>query len=404
MSPRIFVAIPALDELATLPQTMEALALQSCRYNFSVYVCVNQPDEWWNNPEKLRICEENRQLLDYLSQFDKFELHVMDRSSRGHGWTGRDHGVGMARKVLFDNILHIADDDDIIVSLDSDTLFEDSYLQAIGDRFRENEKLNAVSMPYYHKLTADDEANRAILRYELYMRCYYINMSLIESPYTFTAIGSAIAMRVRALRKIGGITPVKSGEDFYLLQKLRKMDYVSNWCGGVAFPAARFSERVFFGTGPAMVKGRAGNWESYPIYHHCLFQEIKHSYDLIPQLFSENITTDFITFLENQFHDVDLWSPLRKNATSVERFSRAFHEKADGLRILQYLKQKQKNEKISDEVALKDNFLFFFKKMPDFLENLKKIDDLSTNELNFLRNLLFEFEQELRFREYKTKE
>ena len=148
-------------------------------------------------------------------------------------------------------------------------------------------------------------------------------------------------MRVRALRKIGGITPMKSGEDFYLLQKLRKMGYVSNWCGGVAFPAARFSERVFFGTGPAMVKGRAGNWESYPIYHHLLFQEIKHNYDLIPQLFSENITTDFITFLENQFRDADLWSPLRKNATSVERFSRAFHEKADGLRILQYLKQKQ---------------------------------------------------------------
>ena len=404
MSPHIFVAIPALDELATLPQTMEALALQSCRYNFSVYVCVNQPDEWWNNPEKLRICEENRQLLDYLSQFDKFELHVIDRSSREHGWKGRDYGVGIARKVLFDNILQIANDDDVIVSLDSDTLFEKSYLQSIGDRFRENEKLNTISMPYYHKLTAEDDANRAILRYELYMRSYFINMSLIESPYAFTAIGSAIAMRVRALRKIGGITPMKSGEDFYLLQKLRKMDYVSNWCDGVAFPAARFSERVFFGTGPAMVKGRAGNWESYPIYHHLLFQEIKHNYDLIPQLFSENITTDFITFLENQFHDADLWSPLRKNATSAERFSRAFHEKADGLRILQYMKQKQKEKGISDEDALKANFLFFFEKMPDFLENLKKIDDLSTDELNFLRNLLFEFEKELRYREYKTKE
>ena len=404
MSPYIFVAIPALDELATLPQTLEAIARQVCNYNFSVYVCVNQPDEWWDIPEKQRICEENRQLLDYLSQFDKFELHIIDKSSRGAGWTKKDYGVGMARKVLFDNILQIADNNDVVISLDADTTFGDSYFQAIGDRFRKNARLNAISVPYYHKLTADDEANRAILRYELYMRSYFINMSLIESPYTFTAIGSAIAVRVRALRKIGGITPMKSGEDFYLLQKLRKMDYVSNWCDSKVFPAARFSDRVFFGTGPAMIKGRAGNWESYPIYHYRFFKEIKHNYDLIPQLFSENITTDFITFLENQFNDADLWTPLRKNAKCPERFLRAFHEKADGLRILQYLKQKQKDEDIADETALKDNFRFFFNNIPDFLEIMRQIDDLSTSELDFLRNLLFDFENELRYSEFKNNE
>ncbi len=92
---------------------------------------------------------------------------------------------------------------------------------------------------------------------------------------SFTAIGSAMALPVKSYRAIGGMTPHKSGEDFYFLQKLRKFGKVLTWNKEKVYPEARYSDRVFFGTGPAMIKGRDGDWSSYPIYPFELFDEIK---------------------------------------------------------------------------------------------------------------------------------
>ncbi len=88
--------------------------------------------------------------------------------------------------------------------------------------FKHHPDAVALSVPYYHNLTGDEEKDRAILRYEIYMRYYAINLWRIGSPYNFTAVGSAMALPVWAYRAIGGITPHKSGEDFYFIQKLRK--------------------------------------------------------------------------------------------------------------------------------------------------------------------------------------
>ena len=334
----LHIAIPALDELDFLPHTLDAIAQQKTEFPFSVYVCVNQPDDWWNNNEKNEICKNNQKLLHFLQAFKEFKINIIDKTSVGKGWETNKHGVGWARKTLFDEIMKTADANDVIVSLDADTLFNENYLQSIGENFVKN-KIDVLSVPYYHKLTDNEDANRAILRYEIYLRNYFINMHRIASPYAFVAIGSAIAVRVNVLRKIRGITPLSSGEDFYLLQKLRKMTPVSNYNSEIVYPAARFSTRVDFGTGPAMIKGNNGDWESYPIYPHSLFDKIKETYDIIPKLFKEDIETEFITFLKEQYKTDDLWGPLRKNFKTLPQFTRAFHEKADGLRILQFLKK-----------------------------------------------------------------
>jgi glycosyltransferase involved in cell wall biosynthesis len=337
---KLYIAIPALDELDYLPQTLAALAQQKTEFPFSVYICVNQPDEWWNHKEKIEICQNNQKLLKYLNSSNSSNsfnsLKIIDKTSVG--WKNNKHGVGWARKTLFDEIMKTADDNDVIVSLDADTLFNDCYLQSIGENFAKN-KIDVLSVPYYHKLTEDESANRAILRYEIYLRNYFINMHRIGSPYAFTAIGSAIALKVKTLRKIRNITPLSSGEDFYLLQKLRKMTPISNYNAELVYPAARFSTRVEFGTGPAMIKGSSGNWESYPIYPSALFDKIKETYDIIPQLFTEDKETEFVNFLKEQYKTDDLWGPLRKNFKTLPQFTRAFHEKADGLRILQFLKR-----------------------------------------------------------------
>lgn len=394
-SGKIYVAIPAMDEMEDLPHTLLDLARQECRTSFEVFVCVNQPEDYWTIPEKRPICESNQQLLKYLESFEGFSLHILDCASPGKGWQGKKFGVGWARKILFDHILSFADDPDIIISLDADTRVRPRYVQSLVDNMTAHPRVPAISVPYYHPLTGNELQDRAILRYEFYMRSYAINLYRIGSPYSFTAVGSAIAMRAGALRKIGGITPVKSGEDFYLVQKFVKMAPISNYNDEMVYPAARLSDRVFFGTGPALIKGSQGEWGSYPIYHHQLFDSIAETYQLLPQLFEKDVQTEFLDFLQQQFNEEHLWQSIRQNVKDYAHFVHAFHEKADGLRILQYLRQKHKNSTMSDEEALNQNLKFWMQN-----ENTPyvapKFENQPVEQLNDVRNLLFEIESGLR--------
>ena len=386
---KLYIAIPALDELEYLPQTLNAISKQKTDYPFQVYICVNQPDMWWKDKEKIKICKNNQELLGFLKNFKDFDIHTIDKTSINKGWLGKCVGVGWARKTLFEEILEIASPEDVLISLDADTLFNESYFQSIGENFTQN-KIDILALPYYHKLTNNDESDRAILLYEIYLRSYFINMHRIGSPYAFTAIGSAIAVKVKTLKKIRGITPLNSGEDFYLIQKLRKMSPISNYNTEIVFPAARFSTRVPFGTGPTMIRFRSGNFQSYHYYHESLFDKIKDTYDIIPELFTVNKETEFVEFLKKQYKTDDLWGPLRKNSKTLQQFTRAFHEKADGLRILQFLKAKHESNN-----TLSPSYNHSFSERNSFL-SLNIFNKLSINELNKIRNDLFEKEMILR--------
>lgn len=437
-SPHLHIAIPALDEMDFLPLTLDAIATSKfprltptdchsqphqnatdkCQQAtsslpqelpYSVYVCVNQPDEWWDDPQRRTICEHNASLLHLLGKYPNFPITLLDFSSKGRGWKGKDYGVGWARKKLFEHILSVADDNDLVVSMDADTQFGPLYLDSLTQNFARHPNWKALSAPYFHRLTGDDVADRAILRYEIYMRSFALNMLLIESPYSFTAIGSAIVVRASALRKIGGITPAKSGEDFYLLQKLTKMGAVGSWNEFPVYPAARYSDRVIFGTGPAMLKGAAGEWDSYPIYPFPLFQKIHETYKRIDELYEHDLESEFLSFLQQQFKQTDLWSSIRRNVKDAVQFRRAFHEKADGLRILQFLKKEQKERSSTDLQALNNNLKFFLtnQKCCQALSDSDKValsnicsfssfDTIPTSTLSFLREAMRKMEMALR--------
>ena len=64
--PHLHIAIPAIDELKYLPATLEDISKQKFSGAFTVYVCVNQPDEWWDDPEKVEVCHHLQNLyLNY---------------------------------------------------------------------------------------------------------------------------------------------------------------------------------------------------------------------------------------------------------------------------------------------------------------------------------------------------
>ncbi len=349
--PLIYIALPALDELENLPVFIDCIRRQDYP-RYRLFVCINQPESWWSRVDKLEHCMRNKKSLDYLHSIRDIDMTILDKSSKGKGWPEKQSGVGQARRLLMDSIERIADGGDIILSLDADTTFNPGYLSSIAAGFSAAHSARAISVPYYHKLTGDEVKDRLILRYEIYMRYYAINLWRINSPYSFTAIGSAIALHVKSYRAIGGITPHKSGEDFYFLQKLRKYGPVLTWTEEKVYPAARYSDRVGFGTGPAMIKGRAGDWSSYPVYAAGLFDEVKKTYENFRELYSGDVVVPMDGFIREKFGAESIWEPLRKNCKTQRQFQRACHHKLDAFRVLQFLKWKSNTHPRTDEENL----------------------------------------------------
>lgn len=391
----IYVALPVLDELDTIRYFIEDIQSQTFK-NYKLFVCINQPDNWWDLPEKVEICKRNQLTLVYLKSIKDIEIEIIDRSSKDSGWKGKQLGVGWARKILMDRINEVASENDIILSLDADTRFTAIYFESIIRNFQKHEKAMAISVPYYHKLTGNHEIDASILRYEIYMRYFAINLWRIGSPFSFTALGSAIAFPLWAYRKIGGISPMKSGEDFYLLQKFCKVGSIINWNSEMVYPEARFSNRVFFGTGPAMIKGNNGDWESYPIYHFTLFDNVMKTYQQLAGLYKSDVDFPLNKFLAVQFKDSNWWLSLRKNFKTEKNFINACYEKVDGLRVLQYLKAYQSEINKSDEQCLHEFLQLFY---PEFIPQLCipidfEFNKLSIHQLNDIRNKLMLIEEE----------
>jgi hypothetical protein len=177
------------------------------------------------------------------------------------------------------------------------------------------------------------------------MRHYLLGLLRIGNPYAFTALGSAMAFPLWAYRRVGGITPLQGGEDFYLLQKFAKTGHIVRQFAEpyrshdmVVRPQGRVSSRVPFGTGPAIAKGVAAMEDSYTFYSDEGFAAIKATYDLFPALYAGDLETPMSPFLRQQLATDDLWSPLRANFKSRDLFVHACAERVDGLRILQFLK------------------------------------------------------------------
>lgn len=335
-----------MGEAANVPRLLERLRSQT-EQRFTLYCCVNRPDD---DPTFL---SDNERTLDLLSRAEGLDCRVIDRTTPGRGWQGKQRGVGWARKLLFDAIdADAADGNERVISLDADTDFDADYLSLVGRALDRSPRAAALAVPYFHPLTGQP-TDRALLRYELYMRYYRLSLHLAASPYAFTAIGSALAFPLRSYRRVGGITPLPGGEDFYLMQKMAKVGSVLTQFAGFVRPQGRVSTRVPFGTGPAVALPLASQAERYPFYAPEAFEAVGRTLALFPALFEADRETPMSDFLRRQLRTDDLWQPLRSNFKSAPLFVRACHQRVDGLRTLQFLRHwRDTHPPLSDEAAL----------------------------------------------------
>jgi len=346
------VAIPVQDEVEVLAGCIDALRRQD-GVRFVTWFCVNQPEVWQQEPDRRAVCEANQLCLRFLRDVADLDIRIIDRASSGRGWSPKRGGVGYARKELMDAICSEAEPHDLIVSLDADTLAPPGYLRSLVAAFARHPAACGIAARYFHPLTEDDAVTRAMLGYEIYMRFYALNLWRIESPYSFTALGSAIALPVHVYRQLGGLTPWSSGEDFYFLQKLTKHGRVLHWSDAFVAPATRKSWRVPVGTGQAIVAACEGKHsDRYPLYSPELFDRVRHTTEAFPGLFVGAVETPLDDFLREKTKSDDPWQPLRENHKTLERFVRACHQRLDGLRILQYLKAEYRRSPSDDRATL----------------------------------------------------
>ncbi|MDE5762768.1 MAG: glycosyltransferase family 2 protein [Bacteroidales bacterium] len=399
-----------MDE-AGLADKLLALNRQTLKPR-AVVVCVNQPEAYYHDGEAghLRICACNKAVFEQVAEFQKqgkfgFEVVLIDCFSPGKAWDEKHIGVGWARRTALDVAAELAETAaprlaenfvPLLVCMDADTLYPDSYLQDLQRQFEAHPQAVAIANPYYHDLPADlpEKHAAALLHYECYMRAYALQMMRTEHPYAFTAVGSSMACTLTAYRRIGGISPVKSGEDFYFLQKLRKTGALLRHSESVSHPSCRLSTRVFFGTGPALNKGLENNWVSYPFYPLSLFRKMQDAYRALPRLFESGMPDPALDFWEEAFGR-DWWKKMRANAGGrPQQFIRTCLEKFDALRSLQFLKSSYAQNPESDWENLSelcDNFIGTHWKD----RNLHSLSALALSDWKTLRHDLFLCERHL---------
>ena len=171
-------------------------------------------------------------------------------------------GVGLARKIGMDEaaarIGASRNSFGVIASLDADCRVSPNYLATLTQEFAEHPKCPGVSIYFEHEGASGAGITSAMIEYELHLRYCVTGQRMAGFPYAFHTVGSSMACRADVYAAQGGMNKRQGGEDFYFAQKLIALGGYRSLTSACVYPAERESNRVPFGTGPALQKAAAG--------------------------------------------------------------------------------------------------------------------------------------------------
>jgi hypothetical protein len=344
------VVIPSLAESSLLFSTLRSLAQnpEELLSRFLVLVVVNHRADA-SFPEKADNRETLKRLSAGGSDLAALQIAWVDAASPGLELPGKGGGVGTARKIGFDLALprlnHGQSSVPLLISLDADTLARPDYLPAITLHFQKSQTPGAV-IPFCHQPGANPEEDRAIHRYELFLRTYILGLQRSGSPYAFHTVGSAMVCTAEGYARMGGMNQRGAGEDFYFLQHLAKTGGVSQVKGTVVYPSARTSHRVPFGTGRSMTALLLRKESAVLFYRMECFQILADWLSLVGerpgwegkkfQETSLHISPYLFDFLiKNKFESV--WNKLQRNFPDSRILLKGFHDWFDGLKTMKLI-------------------------------------------------------------------
>lgn len=256
---RNVLVIPAYREAPALLKTLQQLP--RCDGRALAILVLNRPDSDSDSNANAELRAAARQLraspaataaicIQQLN--DQAELYVHDLEAV-RGPSDASQGVGLARKVGCDIALRWMAQGGIgshwIYSSDADAQLPADYFNRVASL---RGQPAAALFPFRHVAGTDSRCNKATALYELRLHYYVLGLAYAGSPYAYHTLGSCLAIQADAYAKVRGFPRRAGAEDFYLLNKLAKVGPVVQLPGQCIRLLSRPSQRVPFGTGPAV--------------------------------------------------------------------------------------------------------------------------------------------------------
>ncbi|MEW6991505.1 hypothetical protein AADZ91_12545 [Colwelliaceae bacterium 6441] len=275
--------IPAYKETSNFVDTF--LQSQLIFQNVLLIIVINQPDYddnlepqqhlYRDSLSKGQLAWQNNNLSLVSLKLGDSSLLIVDRFSTP---IPEKLGVGLARKIGADLACYLHQQNIIktawLHSSDADAKLPDNYFTSLIER----QTKNSVAACYNFIHQSDNKSIAlANLTYERSLRYYVAGLTYAGSPYNFFTIGSVLAFKIEAYASVRGFPKRSAGEDFYLLNKLAKLGKVLWLSTCVIQLAARMSNRVPFGTGPAVkqIIDLTEQGQVYCYYHPVVFEHLK---------------------------------------------------------------------------------------------------------------------------------
>nr|HRC79111.1 hypothetical protein [Bacteroidales bacterium] len=149
-------------------------------------------------------------------------------------------------------------------------------------------------------------------------------------------------------------------------------------------PAARISDRVVFGTGPAIGMNLENQIKKYPFYPTYLFKKIESYYQILEY---SNSIDEIIKNLKDIIPEKIILK-IYKNHTQRDKFVHAIHEYFDAFHILKFLNNNYSVEINNDFEYFKNFYKCILQK--NIIYN--SWEEISVNELNQIRDNLYNYE------------
>ncbi|NKC01048.1 MAG: hypothetical protein GKR90_21490 [Pseudomonadales bacterium] len=234
------LVIPAFNESAS---TILAMHDQAVAAGALLLVVVNYPE--YAGPTEIT---NTRILLEELNSVTSKCLFILDCTENP---LPQEQGVGLARKIGTDVAFKLYNAGQLrspwLYMSDADVSLPDNYFSHVLD--------GTGAFVFAHRHHADDHTlQQASNLYDQHMAYYIAGLTFAGSRYAFPTIGSTIVVHAETYAQVRGFPRKNAGEDFYLLNKVVKIAPVRYSADVVLTISARRSQRVPFGTGPALEK------------------------------------------------------------------------------------------------------------------------------------------------------
>lgn len=385
---KTIVIIPAYNE----PELLHTLnSLKDChptQFPAEVLVLINHSNETSDEIKKQNL-ETYQEIKQWATQNKAPRLTFY--AALVTDLPPKKAGAGLARKIAMDEAIRrfLASDETqgTIASLDADTLVSRNYLAEIEKQFASNTRLNAVTFSFEHPINANNpgqEAPEPMVSYELYLRYYKQALASTGFPFAFYTIGSCFAVRAATYIKQGGMNRKQAGEDFYFLNKVFPLGNCQELNQITVYPSSRFSNRVPFGTGPALLKIQEQG--DLLTYHPSYFEDLKSFFQLIPEFYHAQSETYEQVYKQlpatiEEFLPYDAFSKniseIKQNTASLTAFTNRFFRWFDAFQVIKFLNYHHRNDE--NKIPITEACKLFFKQIPEnpremleYLRNLKK--------------------------------